>query len=203
MSDRVNRRRLSQAIRQLAAGSITNDEFDDLYFDHCAESEDRGVRAIGNAGYFLYGDNRLYRLRGAEADSAQTKRECARAALFMQTDLEYEWPDPPREIVRNLIDALRYGGILLAIAFLFCWAMIVAAKTKDIEFLHPLAVVAVVYLATAVLFRGSVRRSSARQAWEESGEVDVWPFLRRIDLDEARKVPRLLNGKDRSQTRAT
>jgi hypothetical protein len=89
MIDRESRARLTELMRQLAAGLITNDQFERSVPRRSADS---AIRAIyENGTWFLYDDLHEHRLTGKYRLKAKGRREVARWVLFLQTDLEYEW----------------------------------------------------------------------------------------------------------------
>lgn len=87
--DRAGRDRLSEALRHFLSGQITNFTFIERA---PFQSADRAVREIDNAVWGLYDDMRQHRLTGRDAPSAQHKEAAARCVLFLQTDLQWEWP---------------------------------------------------------------------------------------------------------------
>ena len=88
---------LSQDVRRLATGRMSNDDFDDVYYEQYDSSHDRAVCEISGFCYSLYSSDLLLpmRLRGRHALDADTKRTCIRAVLFLRSGLEYEWPAFP------------------------------------------------------------------------------------------------------------
>ena len=101
MIDRNARRQAGALLRHLAAGRLTNDEFEDRF---PFPSGDTAVNELRCAAWYLYDDRREYRLVGKDRLSAEARREVARWVLFLLTALEYEWP------VRS-----RWTTVLLAI----------------------------------------------------------------------------------------
>jgi hypothetical protein len=87
MIDRKLRAELSQDIRRLATGRMTNDAFDDLYYEVYERSDDRAVNEIAAFCYGLYSSDLLFpiRLRGRYALDAETKRTIARCVLFLRS----------------------------------------------------------------------------------------------------------------------
>lgn len=139
MIDRDARNRLAEGIRHLAAGIITNVEFEERALSF---SVDPAVHAIFLGGpWFLYHDLMRYRLKGKDRLSPAVRREAARWILFLKTDLPYEWPVERRGLVGSLV-----------------WI--------------------VVNLLTVGLF---ARRAQRRFA--DSGDITVWPFVRRSDYE--------------------
>jgi hypothetical protein len=93
MIDRLARDALSRAIRRLAAGRVTNDEFEDQLPQVVRHSRDPGVRAIWSAAWFLYDDQSEHRLEGAHALGRQGRRAVARWIVFLKSNEEYRWRD--------------------------------------------------------------------------------------------------------------
>jgi hypothetical protein len=115
MIDRESRTQLAELIRHLAAGRITNDEFEDRLSLQSADPAVWGVFSCG--AWCLYSDLWQYRLTGKSRLPKEARREVARWILFLKTDLEYEWPRLGR--FRNLL--LLVGNLftigLLSVAY--------------------------------------------------------------------------------------
>jgi len=93
MVDRASRRRLAELLRQLVAGRITNDEFEDRI---PRDSPDPAIGAVfGDGAWCLYDDLHEHRPVGRYRLSRKARHEAARWILFLETDLEYEWPVLP------------------------------------------------------------------------------------------------------------
>lgn len=89
--DRHSRNQLAEAIRALAAGLISNDDFERNRMPH--NRTDPAINEIfSNGAWRLYSDLREYRLTGKNKLDDQTKEEVARWVLFLKTDLPYQWP---------------------------------------------------------------------------------------------------------------
>ncbi len=145
MIDRDARNRLAEGIRHLAAGIVTNVEFEQRAL---SSSPDPAVHAVFVGGpWFLYHDLMRYRLTGTHRLSPAVRREAARWVLFLKADLPYQWPGERRGIV---------GSLLWVILNLF----------------------------TA----GSFARG-ARRRFTQSGDIAVWPFVRRSDYELALTRP--------------
>jgi hypothetical protein len=93
--DRGARTKLAVAIRHLASGRITNDQFDDQLTRDVRKSRDLGVQAIRWAAWMLYDDLHEHRLDGDHALGRTGRRHVARWILFLKSNQEYDWPDPP------------------------------------------------------------------------------------------------------------
>src|SRR5262245_56630937 len=108
MIDTVARNELADAIRALAAGLITNDEFEDRF----PESLDPAVRAVFLGGAWgLYSDLSEYKLRGCYRLPDLARPEIARWVLFLKTKRPYAWPvlNPWSNLVRMLLSLVTLG----------------------------------------------------------------------------------------------
>jgi hypothetical protein len=146
--DREARNKLAEAMRALANGLITNDEFEDKRLPRC--KDDPAISEIFSKGaWLLYSDLEEYRLTGIHQLNENTKSVVARWVLFLKTDLPYEWP------VSNI-----QQGLLRFVA--------------------------------NILTLGAANKTYVRK-YHASGDINVWPFLRRIDYELAIQNPVYLN----------
>ena len=91
MIDRPARNQLAEALRALASGQITNDEFE----RRVPTSPDPAVWHIFFDGVWgLYSDLWEYRLKARHHLKPEAKAAIARCVLFLKTDQEFEWPQP-------------------------------------------------------------------------------------------------------------
>ncbi|MBU2709254.1 hypothetical protein KCM76_24880 [Zooshikella marina] len=89
MIDRDARNKLSELIRSLSAGIITNDEFEDAL----PHSKDAAVWEVFSHGaWCLYSDLKEYKLKGKDALAEDDRSIVARWILFLKSDNEYTWP---------------------------------------------------------------------------------------------------------------
>ncbi|MEL6899243.1 MAG: hypothetical protein AAFP90_24330, partial [Planctomycetota bacterium] len=63
MVDSKLRKLLSQDIRRLVTGRMTNDDFDDAYYEHYGSSDDRAILEISGFRYSLYPSDSLFLMR--------------------------------------------------------------------------------------------------------------------------------------------
>ena len=107
--DTATRLRLALRLRRLASGRSTNDDYEEEWL---SRATDPGIRAIFTQGWTLYSDMRSYRLRGRDSLSLEARHAVARWVLFLQTDLEYEWPPAPAwDAVTLLAAGLSLGRV--------------------------------------------------------------------------------------------
>jgi hypothetical protein len=111
--DRVGRSRLALQLRRLASGRLTNAEFDSVRLD---SSQDEALVALGDAGWSLYDDSLVYRLRGRRALAPDTLEAVARCVLFLDSDLPYEWPPLRATLPRLLATLITFGASGSALA---------------------------------------------------------------------------------------
>lgn len=105
--DATSRRAAAELVRQLASGRLTNDEFEERW----PASADPALSAVREAAWFLYSDLRAYRLTGANRLPFAVRRQVSRWVIFLQSDLEYEWPVATRteKLARSIADLLTMG----------------------------------------------------------------------------------------------
>jgi hypothetical protein len=88
MIDRPARDNLAERLRHLAAGTMTNDAFE----DSGAKSMDEVIREIEfRLAWPCYDDLHEHTLSGDYAITRGKRLDFARAVLFLKTDLPYEW----------------------------------------------------------------------------------------------------------------
>jgi hypothetical protein len=87
--DTIARRRMAELARHLAAGLISNDEFEDARPD----SSEKGLYDVYFCGLWpLYDDLFTHKLRGEHALTPEGKKWVARIILFLRSDVPYRYP---------------------------------------------------------------------------------------------------------------
>jgi len=109
MIDKAARNRLSESLRHLVSGQITNDQFED---NSPHKSGDRAIWAIRLRAWMLYDDLKEYKLNGEYAIPAKGKSEIAKWLLFLKTNLDYEWPIHPSETLLGMLVSLLSFGLI-------------------------------------------------------------------------------------------
>lgn len=89
MIHRPSRQQLALALRRYVARRITNDDLADISVDW----RDRGAVAIQEMAWRLYDDTHRHYATGRHAFTREGRRCIARWILFLQSDLEYLWPE--------------------------------------------------------------------------------------------------------------
>jgi hypothetical protein len=92
MIDRERRSLASTLIRKLLIGQLTVDDFDDQF---PKKSVDRALGAIYEQLWFYWDDRRSYSVAAQEMPQ-EVKDLFRRCIAFLDSDLEYEWPQIPR-----------------------------------------------------------------------------------------------------------
>jgi hypothetical protein len=194
MIDQSIRRSLSQDLRRLITGRMTNDAFDDVYYESYHDSNDRAVREIAGFGYSLYSSDLLwpYRLRGRYTVDKETRSAAARCVLFLRSGCDYEWPDTPH--LDCAIASLSFSvGIPLGAALCFFWLPIAIDGWDSI--VGSCAVVGTLLLAASIVgLRHQPRLTEEQGRFYQAGDFELWPFLHRHDFDQARRTAHLLHG---------
>lgn len=187
MPDRDARNQLAELVRHLLAGTMTTYRFVVAASTIAGKSVDPAVHAVYEAAGSLYAD--LFwsrRLRGRYRVPREVRRRMAVAIMFLYSETEYQWPAP-----MHLPGGCR--DCLLAYACGFC---LMAGLT--VLFFYP--IISIVCFGAAIwayrFSQGLVAKlyRQWKRAQMQIGDYDVWPFLRRVDVDEAKKHPRLLTG---------
>ncbi len=94
MIDQRAREDLSRCLRLLVSGAMTNEEFDNRYYENWLISGDAAVYEVSSFGWSLYSSDLPwpYKLAGRYTVSAEILETANRALLFLATELEYQWP---------------------------------------------------------------------------------------------------------------
>ena len=162
---RPDREILAEAVRQLACGTITNDEFEDR---NCLlKGDDPALEAIYDFAWSCYSDVRRHRLAGRYRLSPLQRHVFARCALFLHSNLPYEWPEKAK--------------------WLWC---------PQRRPLPPAGWTDVLFQGVSRAARARARRREKIEEALCGPIVDdrIWPFARRSDLMEALSNPRYLTG---------
>src|SRR5690242_5306894 len=107
MIDAPSRRNLAEALRHLASGQISNDEYEERT---AFQSSDRAVPEIWSAAWTLYSDLRTHRSTGKDALTGESKEAVARCILFLHSDLSWEWPPTRISLVTLLCNIGTFGA---------------------------------------------------------------------------------------------
>jgi hypothetical protein len=195
MIDSELRQRLSQDLRRLVTGRMTNDQFDNACEDNYDDAIDLAVTRIAEFGYCLYSSDLPfpYRLRGRHALSASTRRTAARCVLFLRTEYEYEWPEYPPMPFASFCRGLAFPfGVSLGIALLICSVPMLLMQLDGTPLFVGIALAGFTTLASSLWYsfgrigNRSVLRSPNWVRWRNSGDYDVWPFRQREEFYAAR-----------------
>jgi hypothetical protein len=183
MIDRPARSDLATQLLRLVTGDMTNDEFDDNYGERRIDSEDAAVAEIATFGWGLYSDLTRYRLKGRHALPDELRRTADRAVLFLQTDLDYEWPRNVKGVVPFF--SLWGPGCYLGMGMIL---LFVGAFTQRWEAIL-LVLFGLLSIAPTVYWLSThPHRALELKRFKESGDLEVWPFLRRADFEKARRA---------------
>lgn len=182
------RAELSQDIRRLATGRMTNDAFDERYYEIYESSDARSINEIATYCYGLYSSDLLFpiRPRGGYALDQKTKKTIARCVLFLRSGIEFEWPPLPDRPFRRCLPSLAYN-----LGFPAGAALTIIATMMAIFDSEPFALLVLgvgLPLAAVYFWLGFVRPTVSSDVWRrftESGDYDCWPFLQRESFESA------------------
>jgi hypothetical protein len=90
MLDRSKRDLASKLIHQFLDGAITSD---DLESEWPTNKADKALEAIGSKVWLFYDDFHPRRMVGKEAASNEERELLRRYCAFLESDIEYEWPN--------------------------------------------------------------------------------------------------------------
>jgi hypothetical protein len=195
MIDVAARRLLSQDVRRLVTGRMTNDQFDDVYYDQYAESHDRAVAGISSFCYSLYSSDLplACSLRGRYAVDAETRRAAARCVLFLLSGREYGWPQFPDDpVIRSIAGIAGFIGIPAGAALALIGLTMVADGWDNVVGCLTIFGLALLIASVAFWCFWPTFLRDDWQAFYRAGEYDVWPFSRTEDYDRAGKCCHLL-----------
>lgn len=188
MIDAALRTELSQDIRRLATGRMTNDAFDDRYDEVYESSDDRAVNAIATYCYCLYSSDLLLpiRLRGRYGLDRETKTTIARCVLFLRSGNEYGWPALPDDPAGRCLAGFAFSlGFPCGVALMLIGLGLAIFDPEPFAFL----MLAIGLPLTGVCFwLGFLRPTVSSDAWQrytDSGDHECWPFLRRESFESA------------------
>ncbi len=169
-------------LREFRDGGITNDEYEDRW---PRNRGDRVFWAIYDQLWFYYDDIKTHRLTGKYELSPESRELFDRCILFLESDLEYDWPAAKFGDVRFLFDgpesSVRFwlGGwnfLVITIAFTF---LIGVVTNWYPQAGFPVLVVFLIWIVYGVvsLIRHGLRRGPAvRPEIKYQAGKEYWPF---------------------------
>ncbi|MHB9026141.1 MAG: hypothetical protein ACYC7E_18530 [Armatimonadota bacterium] len=168
MINRTARDQAAEAIRQFSAGEITYDAIPQRY-PRC--KDDLAVQRIFSAVGLLKEERRRWWLLAFKPLTDEDRQNLERFALFLETEREYEWP--PYGFLNT------WGALLMYLPLI---GLMVTSSFLDFSILMLLACFAAIFLYGWII--GLFLRRSKRR-FIANGDIDVWPFLRKVDYEEA------------------
>lgn len=172
MVDRIARDKYAELIRHYASGRITYGEYDEQAGDLAWSTHDASVSSVYDSLDWIR--NEFGRDGAGSSPSIGAKRRVSQAILFLYSNDEYGWP-------------YKWYGV--ADLFLMLFGVLGVALLAGHEWLWGLGCTAVA-LTDIPRFRWWWSRK-----YRLYGDTEAWPFRHKADLEEARRHPRLLNGR--------
>lgn len=193
---RAKRDELALALRRLVIGRMTNDDFDDRYSEKWYRCEGAAVSEVADFGWSLYSDFPTYKLKGRHAVPPEDREIASRAILFLQTDLDYQWP-------KNVKGVVPFFSLWGPGCFLFCGLILLLLAAFSTGW-NAVMFAVMGFLAIIPLFHWLATRRGRQEELEEfcsGGDCDIWPFNRREDFSKAKESSRFLVGVDDAAAR--
>jgi len=175
-----DRSRVHQALSDLVSGQITNMEFDPVY-EEFHSSPDRAAAEIAHFGWCLYSDSVTYRITEHYRISPEVRETASKCLLFLQTDLEFAWPEWPKK-------SLVFTWLSIGISFWIASLALLAWAFGDAIFVRFFAcglMFSLLVHQSWVLFIPRRQDSPAWKVFWGSGDKDAWPFLWSSEHQEA------------------
>ena len=187
MVDVELRHRLSQDMRKLVTGRMTNDDFDDAYYSSYMDSDDLAIREISRFGCSLYSSDVLfgYKLRGSHRVSDATRKTAAHAVLFLQTENEYGYPETFDSLKDSMIGCAWFYGSLVGVAFVLIGVPTLLSgdsTTGTCCLFVGLATIAACFLLAYTQYN---QQKQFHEECDRLGDRSIWPFVDRADLSNA------------------
>ena len=89
MVDRAKRDSARDVLRDFIDCKLTNDEF---FVQFPRSEDDSALRGISSRVWMLYSDLHRHKLNGKHEPNTETRAMLDRCVLFLDSDLEFEWP---------------------------------------------------------------------------------------------------------------
>ncbi len=187
MVDRELRDNLAASLRRLTSGAQPREGFDDAFYFRFCSTEDRAVREIATYCHSLIASEPAGQSDLGGINSLLMHGLLMRSILFLQTELEYEWPAESLIPSRRAAIGLCLFMVLPAIMALLVmrlpvatiaslWFMLTFVAFSFAATLAALKLIAMKPAPTPMRSRKMLNR----------GDFDVWPFYRRGDHALAR-----------------
>lgn len=186
MIDTELRHRLSQDLRSLVTGRMTNDDFDDVYHELYMDSEDPAVREIARFGWALYSSDLVtYKLRGRHRVSDSTRRTAAYAVLFLQTEYEYGYPEVSHSLEDHFLGGASYGGSMVGIAFILIGVLGLVGWDLELAGYCFLLGISIVGVSALLAYAQHRQQVLFYDECDQIGDLKIWPFVDSQSLAEA------------------
>ena len=177
---------LGRDMRRLITGRISSDDFSEAFYFRYAATRDQGVREIANLCSSLYTRQQSPSKRQLHPLVNQVDRGLiARSILFLESELEYQWPgDSISPGHRTIVGFTVFLMLPVLMAILLFWLPVPLAISE--EFTTPLALVGILGMLGAlclICFQPPKSKVKLEEKYQQ-GEKEVWPFLRHHDLNQ-------------------
>ena len=181
MVDYELRESLVMNLKRLLAGQTGS--VDDAFYFRFTSTDDRGVREIATLCYSLFSKRPTSQPADSSLVKSQTMhRLLAKAILFLESELEYEWP------AESLLPGRRaVFGLVFFLALPIVMAMVAFSVPVNVVAAQSFTLVLVLFSSAGMLFSlyliamkpAPVPIKSKKLG--QRGDYEVWPFYRRGD----------------------
>jgi hypothetical protein len=183
MVDSELRTELREDVRRLYAGLMPRQDFEEAFYFRYASTDDQAIREVAN----LCAKIASGKTPNPTSDPDKSKRNKAalmRSMLFLNSNLDYEWPgDSVSPGHRTVVGLTLFLILPVIMAVVLFWLPIPVAISE--EFTTPLALVGVAGMFGALCLICYQPESLHRQKDLLSGkDPELWPFRRVDDLQQ-------------------
>jgi hypothetical protein len=184
MVDTELRTELREDVRLLYAGLMPRQDFEEAFYFRYASTDDQAVREVANLCASI-ASGKTPIATGDLDTSARDKAALVRSMLFLNSNLDYEWPgDSVSPGHRTIVGLTLFLILPVIMAVVLFWLPIPVAISE--EFTTPLALVGVAGMFGALCLICYQPASSNRQQDLLSGkDPELWPFKRIDDLHKS------------------
>lgn len=182
MIDHDARRSFSTLLRQLAAGLITNDDFDTSAELLADDTRDRGLFNVIEASQSLYDDIWTYKLVGRNALTPESRRIVAVMVLWLRSS------SVESQAIRKSAPG-PFGFVHLVGGLILLWIGLLLMLTGPVGVISALGM-----FACSLYFMH--RRDTAHQALLATSNAPSpnWPFVNEEEFNLANRTRMMLGG---------
>lgn len=183
----IQKRNLAQLFRQVAAGTISLDQLEDVAVacDDGSLLHKQIMSQIDDLAEHP-AEFRTGRFRGRKRLDSDRRQLLARFALFLYTNADYKWP------VYDGPNYFRFEPLFLILTAILASVGMLGAMISPLVSVIPFAAAIATYFLSRHVLAGQIQKYFDCQ--NSIGNYAIWPFRYDDDYALALKEPPLLNG---------